>query len=168
MEGKFIIVVRVEWYRRSASVDGDARMAEFKVVVSDPETGKAQTVTVEGAKAAPLIGLKIGDTFDGAILGMPGYKIQITGGTDKDGFPMRPDVHGGVRKRIILSGGPGFKPRREGERRRKTVRGNVITEDIAQINAKIVEKPKKKPRRRKVKAGEERKEKAEKTGGADA
>jgi small subunit ribosomal protein S6e len=56
---------------------------------------------------------------------------------------MRPDVHGGVRRNIILSGGVGFNPKSGGERRRKTVRGNVITDEIVQVNTKIVEKPKK-------------------------
>ncbi|NIQ05968.1 MAG: 30S ribosomal protein S6e, partial [Candidatus Korarchaeota archaeon] len=43
----------------------------------------------------------------------------------------------------ILGGGVGFNPNHPGERRRKTVRGNVITDDIVQINMKIIEKPKK-------------------------
>ena len=68
--------------------------------------------------------------------------MQIRGGSDKDGFPMRPNVHGGVRRRVVLRGGVGFNPNDKGERRRKTVRGNVITEEIVQINMKIVEKPK--------------------------
>ncbi|RJS85948.1 30S ribosomal protein S6e [Candidatus Bathyarchaeota archaeon] len=118
-------------------------MAKFKVVVADPETGKAKTVEVEGSKAVPFLGRKIGDILDGAPIGLSGYKIEITGGSDKDGFPMRPDVHGGAKMRVILTGGAGFRPKEKGERRRKTVRGNVITEDIYQINVKIVEKPKK-------------------------
>ena len=69
--------------------------------------------------------------------------MQITGGSDKDGFPIRPNVHGGVRRRVILGGGVGFNPKREGQRRRKTVRGNVITDEITQVNMKIIEKPKK-------------------------
>ena len=119
-------------------------MAKFKVVLSDPEEKKAKTIELEGTHVAPLIGKKIGDIIDGIILGMPGYKVQITGGSDKDGVPMRPDVHGGVRRDVILSEGVGFNPKNRGERRRKKVRGNVITEDIVQINMKIVEKPKSK------------------------
>lgn len=116
-------------------------MAKFKVIISDSD-GTSKTVELEDARAAPLIGKKIGDIIDGAVVGLPGYKVQITGGSDKDGFPMRPDVHGGVRRSVVLSGGVGFNPNREGERRRKTVRGNVITDEIVQINVKIVEKPK--------------------------
>jgi len=117
-------------------------MAKFKLVISDPETGKSSVVEVEGSRAVPLIGKRIGETIDGAFIGLHGHKLMITGGSDKDGFPMRPDVHGGVRTRIILSGGVGFKPQRRGERRRKTVRGNIITEDIVQVNMKIIERPK--------------------------
>ncbi|MBS7608017.1 MAG: 30S ribosomal protein S6e [Candidatus Bathyarchaeia archaeon] len=117
-------------------------MAKFKVIVSDPEDGTSKTVELEDARAVPLIGKKIGDVIDGAILGLAGYKVQITGGSDKDGFPMRTDVHGGVRRNVVLSGGVGFNPRKEGERRRKMVRGNVITDEIVQINMKIIEKPK--------------------------
>ncbi|MEM2546905.1 MAG: 30S ribosomal protein S6e [Candidatus Bathyarchaeia archaeon] len=114
------------------------------MIVSDPDDGTSKTVELEGAQAASLIGKKIGDIIDGTILGLQGYKAQITGGSDKDGFPMRPNVHGGVRRSVVLSGGVGFNPEREGERRRKKVRGNTITEDIVQINMKIVEKAEKK------------------------
>lgn len=113
------------------------------MIVSDPKAGKAKSFEVEGARAAPLIGKRIGDIIDGSIIGMPGVKLLICGGSDKDGFPMRPDVHGGVKARILLSGGVGFRPNDEGERRRKTIRGNTITEDTLQINVKIIEEDKK-------------------------
>jgi len=116
-------------------------MANFKVTISDPETGESRSVEIEGNRAVPLIGRKLSDVIDGTILGLQGYKLQITGGSDKDGFPIRPSVHGGVRIRTILSGGVGFNPKEKGQRRRKTVRGNTITEDIVQINTKIIEKP---------------------------
>ena len=118
-------------------------MAKFKVIISYPETGTSKAVELEEARATPLIGRRIGETIEGSIVELPGHKAQITGGSDKDGFPMRPSVHGGVRRRIILSGGVGFNPQNEGMRRRKTVRGNVITDEIVQVNTKIVEKPKK-------------------------
>jgi small subunit ribosomal protein S6e len=80
--------------------------------------------------------------IDGAVVDLPAHKLQIMGGSDKDGVPMRPSVHGGVRRNVVLSGGVGFNPKNSGERKRKTVRGNVITEEIVQVNTKIVEKPK--------------------------
>ena len=129
-------------------------MAKFKVILSEPETGTSKVVELEEARAAPLIGRKIGETIDGSMVDLPGHKAQIMGGSDKDGFPMRPSVHGGVRRRIVLSGGVGFTPPNEGARERKTVRGNVITDEIVQINMKITEKPKqtketKKPKEKK-------------------
>lgn len=119
-------------------------MAKFKIIISDPETGKSSVVEVEGPQAAPLIGRKLGETFDGTALGLRGHKLQLTGGSDKDGFPIRPSVHGGIRVGAILGGGAGFKPKEKGARRRKAVRGDTVTESISQINMKIVEKPAKK------------------------
>lgn len=132
-------------------------MAKFKVIVSDPETGTSKMVELQEARASPLIGRRIGEVMDGAAVDLPAHKIQIMGGSDKDGFPMRPSVHGGVRRRIVLSGGVGFNPTNEGMRRRKTIRGNVITDEIVQINAKIVEKPKqaKEPKKPKEKKEEQ-------------
>jgi small subunit ribosomal protein S6e len=118
-------------------------MAKFKVIVSDPETGTSKVVELEEARAVPFIGRKIGETVDGAVVDLPAHKLQIMGGSDKDGVPIRPSVHGGVRRNVVLSGGTGFNPQNKGERRRKTVRGNVITDEIVQINTKIIEKPKK-------------------------
>jgi small subunit ribosomal protein S6e len=121
-------------------------MAKFKIIVSDPETGKSNIVEVEGSRAVPLIGRRIGETVDGTIVGLSGHKVMITGGGDIAGFPMRPDVHGGVKSRILLSEGVGYQPQEKGGRRRKTIRGNTLTEEIVQINMKIVEKPEKKPK----------------------
>jgi small subunit ribosomal protein S6e len=118
-------------------------MAKFKIIISDPETGKSQFGEVEETQAVPLIGRKLGEVIDGTPVKMSGYKLLITGGSDKDGFPMRPNIHGGVRVGAILSGGVGFHPSKKGERKRKTLRGNVITDAIVQINMKIVEQPKK-------------------------
>ena len=115
-------------------------MATFKFVVNDPETRRSYQVEIEQSKALGLIGKKIGDEFSGDIIGLPGYTLKITGGTDKDGFPMHPRVEGMGRKKVLLTGPPCFHPKRKGERRRKTVRGNTISEDIAQINCKIVKK----------------------------
>ena len=115
----------------------------YKINVSDPRTGKTKPVQLPPEKFRPFVGLKIGDTIDGSVVGMPGYVLKITGGTDRDGFPMRPDVHGGVKVRLLLSGPPGFRPRKKGERRRKTVRGNTITEDIVQVNTVIISWPEK-------------------------
>jgi small subunit ribosomal protein S6e len=143
-------------------------MAKFKIIVSDPETGTSKVVELQEARAAPLIGKRIGEVMDGAVVDLSGHKIQLMGGSDKDGFPMRPSVHGGVRRRIVLSGGVGFNPTTEGMRRRKTIRGNVITDEIVQVNMKIVEKPKGAKEGKKPKEKKEEKATAPKEAGQPA
>ncbi len=124
-------------------------MATFKLVISNPRSGKARQVEVEGEIAEKLIGRRIGDEIPiselklnlSKIFGeeIPGdARLKIRGGTDKDGFPMRPDVHGPRRVRILVSRGPGFRPKEKGERRKKTVRGNIISPEVVQINAVLV------------------------------
>jgi len=112
------------------------------LIISDPETGTSQKVELEDARMAPIMGRRIGEVIDGTVADLAGYKIQLTGGTDKDGIPMRPDVHGGVKARIVLSGGVGYKPKNKGERKRVVVRGNTVSADTTFLNFKIVEKPK--------------------------
>jgi small subunit ribosomal protein S6e len=129
-------------------------MAKFKIIVSSPE-GTSKVVELEETRAMPLIGRRIGEIIDGSIVDLAGKKVQVMGGSDKDGFPMRPSVHGGVRRRILLSGGVGFNPQNEGVRKRKTIRGNVITDEIVQINLKIVEKTTKPKETKKTKEKKE-------------
>jgi small subunit ribosomal protein S6e len=116
-------------------------MAKFKVIVSDPQAGTSKVVEIEEARAAPFIGRRLGEIIDGSAVDLPAHTVQILGGSDKDGVPMLGNVHGGVRRRVVLSGGAGFKATKKGERKRKTVRGNIITDEIVQINMKIVERP---------------------------
>jgi small subunit ribosomal protein S6e len=111
-------------------------MANFKIVVSDPNTRKAYQKEVDQA-ASGLAGKKIGETFKGDSIGLAGYELAITGGSDKEGFPMRPDVEGERRKRVVLSQPPGFHPTMSGQRRRKSVRGNTVSVDIVQLNVKV-------------------------------
>ncbi|HIH89670.1 TPA: 30S ribosomal protein S6e [Candidatus Bathyarchaeota archaeon] len=112
------------------------------LIVSDPSTGKSQKVELEDARMTPLFGKKIGEVVDGAVANMAGYKLKITGGTDKDGVPMRPDIHGSAKSHIIFSGGVGFHPKAEGERRRKVIRGNTIGPESKFINMAVVGQPK--------------------------
>ncbi len=109
-------------------------MAKFKIIISNQKENTVQIVELEGPAAQPLISREIGELVDGNIVGLSGKKLKITGGTDKDGIPMRKDVSGGGKKRILLSGGIGFKSQKKGERKRKLVRGRVIIEDTYEIN----------------------------------
>ena len=112
-------------------------MANFKIVVSDPKTRKAYQKEVEQG-ASGLVGRKMGETVKADFLGLPGFEMRITGGSDKEGFPMRADVEGPGRKRIVLAGGVGFHSQRKGQRKRKGVRGNIVSTDTVQINAVVV------------------------------
>ncbi len=110
----------------------------MKLVISDPNTGKAYNLELDEKREKSVVGLELGKVMDAAQIGLPGYKIQITGGSDKDGFPMRGDVFGRVRPKVMLGGPPGFRPQERGLRRRKRIRGNVVTSEIVQVNAKVV------------------------------
>ncbi len=110
----------------------------FKLVISEGEN--SHQLEVEAAESKKLIGLKIGDKFDAFMVGLKGYTLKITGGSDKNGFPMKKDVEGPRRIKSLLSGGIGFNPKRDGQRRRKTVRGNTLSDDIVQINAIVDQK----------------------------
>jgi len=113
-------------------------MVEFKIVVNDTKNGKSHNILVSGHHANSLIGKKIHDEVDGIFVSLPGYKLKITGGTDKNGFPMRNDLPGTTRRRLLLSESLGFKPKESGIRRKKSVRGNAINQDVVQINMKVI------------------------------
>ena len=114
-------------------------MVEFKVVVSDPKDGKSYQLTVSGQHANVLVRKKIGDEVDGMFLGLPGYKVKITGGSDRDGFPMRPEIASATRKRLLVAESVGFQPKDyPGKRAKVSLRGGEISPEIAQINTKVV------------------------------
>jgi small subunit ribosomal protein S6e len=116
----------------------DFILTQFKIVVSD-KNGKSISKELKDKEAQPLVGLRVGETVDASVVGIPSGKIQLRGGSDKSGTPIRKDVHGGVKKYVLLSVGAGMKDERKGIRKRKLVRGNMITEEIYQINCLLLE-----------------------------
>lgn len=112
-------------------------MADFKVVVSDPETGTTYQRAVDGQDANRFLGIDLGNEVDGSAVGLSGYSLTLTGGSDRAGRPLRSDVAGPSLKQVLLTGGTGYKPTHDGERKRVTVRGREISEEVVQINAKI-------------------------------
>jgi small subunit ribosomal protein S6e len=112
-------------------------MAVFKFVISD---GKESYQIEKDQKDSPVFGKQLGEKLNGDFLGLEGYELQITGGSDKDGFPMRKDIEGQLRKRFLITKSVGFRTDVEGLRRRRMLRGNTIGEDIAQINCKVVQR----------------------------
>lgn len=140
-------------------------MVEFKLVISDPKTGKSYMREVKDKPANALTGLKIGDKVSGNKIELDGYEFEITGGSDYCGFPMRRDVEGTARKKVLIVGGVGLKSKRKGMKRRRTVAGNTIAKNTSQINLKILKYGKGKleiptPKKEEVEK-EETKEKAE-------
>jgi small subunit ribosomal protein S6e len=143
-------------------------MVEFVAVVSDPKGGKSFQAKVSGHLANSLVGKKLGDEIDGIFVQLPGYKLKITGGTDRAGFPMIPDLPGTRYRRLLRSEGTGYhartrhkkkreKPTHEaGLRKKKPVRGNTISPDTSQVNLKITTRGAK-PIEDLLKGGEEKK-----------
>ena len=139
-------------------------MAEFIAVVNDTNPkngGKSYALKITGNNHAQLLGKLIGDVVDGIFVGegeqtLSGYKLEITGGSDKTGTPLRRDLEGGSRQSILVTQSTGYKGqvvvhkkkgadkkrfryKPDGLRRRRNFRGNTITQDTRQINLKVVE-----------------------------
>ena len=114
-------------------------MANFQVVVADPDSGVAYQRDIDGQDANRFLGKSIGEEVDGGAVGLDGYSVEITGGSDNAGRPMRGDVAGPNLKDVLLEGGTGYNPERDGERRRISVRGKEVSEAVAQLNVRISE-----------------------------
>ena len=110
-------------------------MTNFKLTISDVK-GKSITKELKDNDANPLLGLQLGNETDASIVGLTG-KLKLTGGSDKSGVPMRNDIHGAARKYVLLSKGVGLQNAEIGQRVRKLMRGNTISEEIYQINCKF-------------------------------
>ena len=110
---------------------------ECKVIIGTKD-GKSYSVEAKD-EARVFLGKKIGDTVDGSMLGLKGYQLKITGGSDSSGFPMRKDVDGQGRAKILASSRTvGYKQKARGVRERRTIVANTITENVSQINAQVV------------------------------
>ena len=142
--------------------------AEFIAVVNDTDPkngGKSYALKITGNNHAQMLGKRIGDVVDGIFVGegdktLSGYKLEITGGSDKTGTPMRRDLEGGNRQSILVTQSTGYKGqvvvhkkkagaekrfryKPDGLRKRRNFRGNTITQDTRQINLRVVESGKK-------------------------
>jgi len=126
----------------------------FKINLSD-KTGKTYNLEAE---ATGLIDKKLGETVLGSEISedLDGFTFEITGASDKSGFPSLKSVEGFQRKRTLLGYGPGMhkRPKREGKKKqsnstpnglrlRKLIRGNIISDEMRQINLKVVKAGKK-------------------------
>ncbi len=110
-------------------------MANFKLTISDIK-GRSISKELKESDANPLLGLQLGNETDASIAGLTG-KLTLTGGSDKSGVPMRNDLHGAARKRVLLVKGVGLQDAEYGERKRKLMRGDTVSEEIYQVNCKF-------------------------------
>jgi len=132
-------------------------LTNFKITISDIK-GKSISKELKDSDANPLLGLQLGNETDAAIVGLSG-KLKLTGGSDKSGVPMRNDVHGAARKRVLLSKGVGLQDAETGQRKRKLMRGNTLSEEIYQVNCKFDgELPVETPAEEKTESTEEKSE----------
>jgi len=111
----------------------------MRVVINDSKTGASFQREVPKERESVFYGKKIGDVFDGGIVGLDGYKLQITGGSTKDGVPMRADIPGQKRVTAVLAKPPGVRGLRKGQKLKKSVAGNTVSLETAQLNAVIKE-----------------------------
>ncbi|VVB67704.1 30S ribosomal protein S6e [Candidatus Norongarragalina meridionalis] len=108
-------------------------------IVFGEKGGHSFQKEIEKAKESQLYGKAIGDKFDGGIVGLEGYTLEITGGSNREGTPMRKDVKGMRKTKAIIGGGSGVRGLKRGQKIKKTVVGNTVGEHTMQLNAKIAE-----------------------------
>lgn len=107
---------------------------EIKCNINSPKDGKSYAKPLDKTL---LNGRKIGETIPGNLLGLTGYELKVTGGSDAAGFPMRPEITTSHRKKILVQSSVGVKVKKKGEYKRKTVRGNTVSEATAQLNLSV-------------------------------
>jgi small subunit ribosomal protein S6e len=105
-----------------------------KLTINDIKAKKSYKKELD---SNPLLTKKIGEIVSGDSFGFKGYEFRVTGGSDKQGFPMRADLPGIGRKKILIVSGVGIKKKEKGMRQRKSIHGNTIDDNIAQINLKV-------------------------------
>jgi len=111
-------------------------------IVLGTKDGKTAQKEISEDQAALLVGKKIGEKVAGDELGYDGYEFEITGGSDSSGTPMRRDVDGSGKKRILAVKGIGVKQKRHGQKQRKTISANTIEEKTSQVNMKVTKEGK--------------------------
>jgi len=116
----------------------------MKINIANPATGRQKLIDIDDEKKIRVFYEKrISQEVEGDSIGeeYKGYVFKITGGSDKDGFAMKQGLVTNTRVRLLLDGTTsGYRLRREGGRRRKSVRGAVVGPDLAVINLVIIKR----------------------------
>ncbi|EGC39877.1 40S ribosomal protein S6 [Dictyostelium purpureum] len=116
----------------------------MKLNIAYPSTGAQKKINIEDKnKVRCFFEKRIGQEVEATTLGdeFKGYVFKITGGNDTEGFPMMQGVAVPHRVRLLLDKNSGcYVPKRDGERKRKSVRGCIVAEDIASLQLVVVKK----------------------------
>jgi len=112
--------------------------------IANPATGLQKTIEIEDElKLRPFMDKRMAAEVAGDCLGneFQGYVFRITGGNDKQGFPMMQGILRNNRVRLLLSKKHKcYRPRRDGERKRKSVRGCIVGSDLSVISLVVVKR----------------------------
>ena len=116
----------------------------MKLNIANPTTGQQTCIEVTDEKKLRVFyDLRMGDFVPADGLGpeWAGYQFKITGGNDKQGFPMMQGVLKSDRVRLLLKGGMKcYRQRRAGERKKKSVRGCIVGADLSILNLVVSQK----------------------------
>lgn len=116
----------------------------MKINMSNPRSGLQKCLEVDDEKKLlPFFEKRMGAEVAGDSIGaeFEGYLFRISGGNDKQGFPMMQGVLANHRVRLLFSKGmSGYRPRRKGEKKRKSIRGCIVGPDLAVLNLVLVKK----------------------------
>jgi small subunit ribosomal protein S6e len=116
----------------------------MKLNISYGPTGAQKCIEVDDEKKLrALYDKRMSQEVEGEALGeeYKGYVFKITGGNDKQGFPMKQGVLTNTRVRLLMGAGHTcYRPRRKGERKRKSVRGCIVGADLSVVHLTIVKK----------------------------
>jgi len=119
-------------------------MVNLKVVINDKKSGRSCQIEANEDASKQLRTMRVGDTFKGELLDFTGYEFKITGGSDIAGFPLRADLPGNGRRRILTKSGVigVSKINRGGVKVRRTVCAGGLDDKTVQVNALITKEGK--------------------------
>lgn len=113
----------------------------IKIVIGT-KSGKCFQKEISPEESESLYGRILGEELNGELFGFSGVTLVVTGGSDASGFPMRRDLPGTGKKRILITKSTGFKGKLRGKRFgglriKKMVAGNTVSKNTHQLNLKV-------------------------------
>merc|ERR1711865_1090058 len=123
---------------------GTFSVSDMKLNIACPETGAQKSIDIDDdKKLLPFFDKRVSQEVMGDSLGdeFTGYRFRITGGSDKQGFPMMQGILTPERVRLLLTkGSKCYRQRRTGERKRKSVRGCIVNQDLSVLNLVVIKR----------------------------